>query len=215
MSASASAAAKSAKSGTVAAAATAGIALPASMAAASGSSATSDEENLMESGMAGARSAAGELNSEMSGLCPSLTYKQRIIGAASCAALGLIIDIFATLALFMGKAHAADYAVLYTVGNMTAICGSAFVVGPCRQVKVMCKPVRRVAATVYLGTMVATIFVAIYVGDLLLIFSMLLVQYCALIWYGASFIPFGRTCILKALKTAGGACKKALGLDDL
>jgi len=213
-------AAKSAQESGSALAATAGISIPTSLATLPSSSSSAgawggsgggDDENLV----GGAAGAAGEITAELGGLCPSLTYKQRVMGAASCLALGLVIDLFATMALFMGRAHVADYAILYTLGNMTAICGSGFLVGPARQAKVMCEPVRRVACTIYLCTMVATVVVAVTVGNILLIFAMLVVQYTALIWYGASFIPFARTCIIKACKTAGTACKKSVGLDEL
>jgi hypothetical protein len=175
----------------------------------------SDEENLVSSVTGSVKGASDDVSQEIKGLCPGLSYKERLIGALSCAALGLVIDIFATLALFLGKAHVPDFAVLYTLGNLTAICGSAFVVGPCRQLKVMFKPVRAVSAVVYLGAMVMTIVVAIVYPSILLIFLMMLVQYCALVWYGASFIPYGRTCILKGCTAGGNGCKKALGLNEL
>mmetsp|Transcript_13820 Transcript_13820/g.16462 ORF Transcript_13820/g.16462 Transcript_13820/m.16462 type:complete len:276 (+) Transcript_13820:90-917(+) len=168
-----------------------------------------DEENLMT----GANEAANGLNEELTGLCPALTYKQRIIGAASCIGLGLVLDLFASLAFFMGKAHVTDYAVLYTLGNITAICGSGFIVGPMKQAKVMCKPVRRIACTIYLSTMVATILVAVLYPSIPLIFTLLIIQYCALIWYGASFIPFGRSCIIKSCKVFGKGVQKGVGLD--
>mmetsp|Transcript_29293 Transcript_29293/g.59922 ORF Transcript_29293/g.59922 Transcript_29293/m.59922 type:complete len:246 (+) Transcript_29293:125-862(+) len=175
----------------------------------------SDEENLMSDALGAVRGASDDASQELKGICPGLTYKERLIGALSCAALGLVIDIFATMALLLGKAHIPDFALLYTLGNLTAICGSAFVVGPCRQAKLMCKPVRRIACTIYLGAMVGTIIVAIVYPNILLIFLMMFVQYCALIWYGASFIPYGRTCIIKGCQSVGNGCKKSLALDEI
>ena len=164
--------------------------------------------------MEGATGAASNLSNDMCSMCPALTYKQRIIGALCCMGFGLTLDVFATLALTMGKAHIIDYAVFYTLGNVTAICGSGFVVGPAKQLKTMCDPTRRVACTVYLCTMVATLVAAIVNPNVLLIFFMMGIQYCALVWYGASFIPFGRACITKSLGTALSWCKRNVGLDE-
>lgn len=208
MTKSASAAANSAKKSTVGIAAQAGLKI--NIETNDEKEGGGDEENLMS----GASDVASGLNEELSGLCPTMTYKQRVIGALSCIGLGLILDIFASIAFFMGKAHVADYAVLYTLGNITAICGSGFIVGPMKQAKLMFKPVRRIACIIYLSTMIATIVVAILFGDILLIFSLLIIQYCALIWYGASFVPFGRSCIIKACKVFGKGVKKGVGLDE-
>lgn len=167
-----------------------------------------DQENLIGGGM------VGELSEEMNSMCPELTYRQRIVGALSCAGIGLLLNIFAVLALLAGKKHIADYAVFYTLGNITSICGSGFLVGPMRQLKVMFDPVRRVACIIYFTTLVGTVFIAIFHPDVLLIFLMLGVQYGALIWYGASFIPFGRTCISKACRAAWVSTKSAMGLTE-
>ena len=154
--------------------------------------AASDEENLVGNVLGSDAQQAAE---EIRGLCPALTYKQRLYGALSCVGLGFLMSIGATLALLGGKNHISDYAVLYTLGNIFSICGSGFIVGPCRQAKLMFKPVRRAACIIYLSTMIATVFVAIYYPDILLIFTLLIIQYCALIWYGASFIRCICSCI--------------------
>lgn len=44
------------------------------------------------------------------------------------------------------------------------MCSSGFLVGPCQQVKLMMKPVRRVAAIIYLGMMIIVLGVAIGVS---------------------------------------------------
>ena len=175
----------------------------------------SDEENLVGSALGPeAQQAVDGVTDEIRSHCPALTYKQRLYGALSCIGIGFLMSVGATLALLGGKDHLSDYAVLYTLGNVCSICGSGFVVGPCRQAKLMFKPVRRVACMIYLSTMIATVFVAIYYADILLIFSLLIIQYCALIWYGASFIPFGRTCIAKACKKGCSYAGSSMGVEQ-
>lgn len=220
---SATQAAQSAKYAAAPVAATAGIHINVGQPSERGQRSPSDEEGLMAAGASEARgvanSVASGLQEELGGLCPKLTYRQRLIGALSCLGVGLLLDLLATLALFMGKAHIVDYAVFYSLGNATAICGSGFLVGPAKQARVMCEPVRRVACAVYLATLVATLVVACTYRSLPLIAAMLIVQYSALVWYGASFIPFGRACLAKACKAsctaAGSAAKSGIGLGEV
>ena len=199
----ANAAATQGKALGLAAASSAGIALPASM--------RPPPENNDEESLVGG--AVGDVHEEVCKMCPALTYRQRVIGAACCVGFGFLLDFMASMTLFLGKAHVTDFAIFYTLGNLTAICGSGFIVGPTRQLKTMCDATRRVACTIYLATMVATILAAVVNPDVLLVLVLLIVQYCALIWYGASFIPFGRTCLVKALSTAGKAARKCTGLQ--
>ena len=174
---------------------------------------SSDEENLVGQTIGpGAKQAIDEAQQALGGVCPALTYKQRLYGALGCIAFGFLLSIGATLALMGGKKYLSGYAIMYTLGNICSIAGSGFIIGPCRQAKLMCDPIRRVAFTIYFSTMVATILVAIYVMDPLLIFTMIVIQYCALIWYGASFVPFGRACITKACKRAGTYAGSTVGL---
>ena len=109
----------------------------------------------------------------------------------------------------------ASFAIVYTLGNITSLCSSCFLFGPRRQLRVMRKAKRRIAVGVYLGLMVLTLTVAgICIGVqnsggfipalirpifLVLIFA----QWCALIWYIASFIPYGQTMIKKFFKSVG------------
>lgn len=86
----ATAAAKSAKKSVAPMAATAGINLTIN----EDEKNEGDEENLMS----GASDAANGLSEEMNGICPALTYKQRIYGALGCIGLGLLLDVFASLA---------------------------------------------------------------------------------------------------------------------
>ena len=148
----------------------------------------SDEENLVGSALGPeAQQAVDGVTDEIRSHCPALTYKQRLYGALSCIGIGFLMSVGATLALLGGKDHLSDYAVLYTLGNVCSICGSGFVVGPCRQAKLMFKPVRRLRM-IYLSTMIATGLVAIYYADILLIFSLLIIQYCAS--YGTEHLSY-------------------------
>jgi len=129
-------------------------------------------------------------------LCPTLTIKQRAIGFATCLAIGFLLDLFSFARLaqvFTG--HAERYALIYTAGNLTALSGTFFLAGPSRQLARMTTQHRWMASLAFVVSMVLTLIVA-SVGYFrmkgLIILLLVLIQWVALIWYGLSFIPFGR-----------------------
>ncbi len=114
-----------------------------------------------------------------------LTRKQRLQGAMICYIIGCLCSILSTLALMGGGRHLPQFAFFYTVGNCSSIGSSMFLVGPCRQVKVMCLPVRRVAATIWIVTMILTLIVAFTLPQAgLVVLLLICIQYAAMLWYG-------------------------------
>uniref|UniRef100_M4BCK2 Vesicle transport protein n=1 Tax=Hyaloperonospora arabidopsidis (strain Emoy2) TaxID=559515 RepID=M4BCK2_HYAAE len=64
---------------------------------------------------------------------------------------------------------------------------SGFLVGPTQQVKLMLKPIRRIATIIYLAMIVVVVIVAVAVRQ------MIQLDWClAALWYSASYIPYGR-----------------------
>uniref|UniRef100_K3X5F8 Vesicle transport protein n=1 Tax=Globisporangium ultimum (strain ATCC 200006 / CBS 805.95 / DAOM BR144) TaxID=431595 RepID=K3X5F8_GLOUD len=137
--------------------------------------------------------------------CPSLTRTQRLVGFGACFCLGYIISFGSTFALIGGSANGAKFGITYSIGNIIALCGSGFLVGPAEQVKLMMKPVRRVAAIVYLSMIVIVLGVAIGAPQLGgLVLFLVFIQFTAAVWYSLSYIPYGR-------KMLTGMCKKVCG----
>lgn len=134
-----------------------------------------------------------------------LTKRQRLYGAVGCYAFGALCSFLATLLMWGGPKHLKQFAFFYTVGNLSSLGSSLFLVGPRRQLQVMCLPVRRVACCLWLGAMVLTLIVAIgfpKAGPLVLM--LVAVQYGAMLWYGASFVPYGRAMLKKCCQKAAG-----------
>ncbi|CAI5742379.1 unnamed protein product [Hyaloperonospora brassicae] len=122
-----------------------------------------------------------------------LNRRQRLYGALGCYGCGALCAVLSTLMLWGGPHHVKQFAFFYTVGALCSIGSSLFLIGPVRQLRVMCLPVRRVACAVWMGSMAATLVVAFGVpkaGPLVLL--LVIVQYAAMLWYGASFVPYGR-----------------------
>ncbi|GLE02438.1 hypothetical protein PINS_up011276 [Pythium insidiosum] len=134
-----------------------------------------------------------------------LTKRQRLYGAVGCYAFGALCGFLSTLMMWGGPKHVKQFAFFYTVGNLSSIGSSLFLVGPARQLKVMCMPVRRVACCIWIGAMLLTLVIAFgfpKAGPVVLLLVM--VQYAAMLWYGASFVPYGRTILKKCVGKAAG-----------
>lgn len=134
-----------------------------------------------------------------------LTKRQRLYGAAGCYAFGALCSFLATLMMWGGPKHLKQFAFFYTVGNLCSIGSSLFLVGPKHQLKVMCLPVRRVACCVWMGAMLLTLIIAFAFPKAgILVLFLVAIQYAAMLWYGASFIPYGRAMLKKCCQKAAG-----------
>ncbi|TMW59972.1 hypothetical protein Poli38472_000014 [Pythium oligandrum] len=140
-----------------------------------------------------------------------LTKRQRLYGAIGCYVFGALCGLLSTLMMWGGPKHVKQFAFFYTVGNLSSIGSSLFLVGPARQLKVMCMPVRRVACCIWIGAMVLTLIIAFgfpKAGPLIMV--LVIIQYVAMLWYGASFVPYGRTILKKCTSKAAGQVNSAI-----
>ena len=126
---------------------------------------------------------------------PSLTLRQRVIGWLSCYSIGISLTFlsFGSLAqLILGRPK--RFALLYSVGNLTAVASTMFLVGPRKQWERMWERQRFISTSIYLTCLLATLFLCIERPQLkLLILLSVLAQSLALLWYSLSFVPFGQT----------------------
>ncbi|KAL3659180.1 hypothetical protein V7S43_015758 [Phytophthora oleae] len=138
--------------------------------------------------------------------CPSLTKKQRMIGFVSCFVLGYLVSFGSTFALIAGSDNGAKFGVTYSLGNIISLCGSGFLVGPKQQVKLMFKPVRRIATIIYLLMIVVVLTVAVAAPQLGLVVLLLVIIQCgAAVWYSASYIPYGRKILTSIVQKLCGS----------
>ncbi|CAI5725032.1 unnamed protein product [Peronospora destructor] len=140
-----------------------------------------------------------ELGQEMCGL----TKRQRLYGAIGCYLFGALCGFLSTLMMWGGPKHLKQFAFFYTLGSLCSIGSSLFLIGPMRQLKIMCMPVRRIACCVWLGAMCMTLTIAFgkpKAGPLVLL--LVIIQYVAMLWYGASFVPYGRVVLRKGCSKA-------------
>jgi len=142
-------------------------------------------------------SAAGIPGSDS--CCPDLTLQQRIMGCLSCLAIGFAISFVGFLAWWTG--HIASFGILYTTGNIVSICGTGFLIGPRRQVRNMFAAKRVYATAIYFTMMILTLAAAFIGVHKLLVLIFCALQWCAAVWYVASYIPFGQKMITKFFST--------------
>mmetsp|Transcript_8575 Transcript_8575/g.20570 ORF Transcript_8575/g.20570 Transcript_8575/m.20570 type:complete len:227 (-) Transcript_8575:612-1292(-) len=135
--------------------------------------------------------------------CPNLSFQERVYGCIGCFCIGAALGFSSYIMWTLNNYNI--FAVLYTLGNIVSICGTGFLMGPKRQCRRMKAARRRWATAIYLLMMVITIVVAFTchgsTGCTVIILLCVLVQWCALIWYMASYIPYGQRMIQSAFKS--------------
>lgn len=132
-------------------------------------------------------------------LIPSLSWRERLIGCASCMIIGYLLSFgsfFRIKDLIMG--NPLPFVLNATIGNIIALAGSCFLTGPTAQLGKMFKESRRVASIAYLSSLILTLVVA-YVPipgpKGLLLIVLLVVQYLSVFWYCLSYVPFARDAV--------------------
>lgn len=135
------------------------------------------------------------LQGEDEGVCPTLSFKQRMIGAFCCLGLAFILECIAFVTLF--QEEYITFAVINTIANLLALVSTLFLCGPKKQVKKMFEPTRRIATGVFLLSMVLTFVVALALKIPWLTIIMVIIQFLAMLWYQISYIPFARDAIKK------------------
>jgi hypothetical protein len=129
--------------------------------------------------------------------CPNLGFKQRICGCALCFLAGQLLQFFAfgaTAGVLVG--HPGRFARCYSMGNFMMVVGSFFLSGPRRQCNKIKEKNRLFTFSVFVGSMALTltaVFASPFFGRAILILSLVIVQWCAQVWYILSYIPYGHT----------------------
>ncbi|KAG0375531.1 hypothetical protein BGX24_008972 [Mortierella sp. AD032] len=129
--------------------------------------------------------------------CFTLNRTQRLYGFGICFVVGFLISILSTISLATGSL--ATFAVFFTLGNIISMLSTTFLIGPGKQMRTMFAPVRMVASIVFLAMIVVTLIVAFTIKSSVLCVVLCIIQFLALFWYSASYIPYGRAAIKKVV----------------
>lgn len=86
---------------------------------------------------------------------------------------------------------------------------TTFLVGPRKQIKYMFDKTRIFATIIYLVCLGATLWAGITKQHIVLVIALLVLQFCALVWYTASYIPYARqaiqSCLCSCVRGGGSA----------
>ena len=132
-------------------------------------------------------------------MCPSLSVKHRIYGFLACFAFGLLLSFISIGGIFGALMNPVKFAIVYSLGNLSSLGSTLFLIGPMSQIKRMFKKTRYIASILFLSSLIGTLVFAIGFYDKskvwhkLLLFALIILQFCTLFWYTLSYIPFGRT----------------------
>ncbi|KAK5847415.1 hypothetical protein PBY51_016542 [Eleginops maclovinus] len=131
----------------------------------------------------------------------SLAWATRMKGFGICFVLGVLCSVLGSCLLWIPGTGLVLFAVLYSVGNISALASTMFLMGPCRQLKAMCAKERAFATAIMLVCLVLTLCAAFWWKNngLALLFCVL--QFLAFTWYGLSYIPFARDGVMKLCST--------------
>ncbi|XP_075951173.1 vesicle transport protein SFT2B-like [Anarhichas minor] len=127
----------------------------------------------------------------------TLAWGTRMKGFIVCFVLGIVCSVLGSCMLWIPRVGLAVFAVLYSVGNISALASTMFLIGPCRQLKTMCAKERALATVIMMVCLALTLCAAFWWKNngLALLFCVL--QFLAFAWYGLSYIPFARDGVMK------------------
>ncbi|RLN14807.1 hypothetical protein BBJ28_00026885 [Nothophytophthora sp. Chile5] len=100
--------------------------------------------------------------------------------------------------LFTGVHHVRFYALFYSLSNLASFASLVFIMGQNRLQKRMLSRKRGMSGRVWMWSLALTLVIAfVFPTHWFIVLLLLLAQFVAMIWYGASFIPFGRKFVHK------------------
>jgi len=135
--------------------------------------------------------------------CPSLTWKQRIIGFSIMLSIGLILSVIAAfMAPSILNGHPERFAIPYAFAAICSLLSTVFLMGPVKQIKKMFDKDRWIATTIYILSIIGTLVAAFVSGNAGIVLLCIIIQICALAWYALTYIPYGRQMLAKCCQSA-------------
>jgi len=122
-----------------------------------------------------------------------------------CFVFGIVMMGFSIM--FLWTFNVRKFALAFTIGNLLLIGSTLFLMGPMKQLKSMFEKGRVYATSSFFGSMVLTLFVTMKLQSFILAIPCIAVELMSMLWYAASYIPFGQA-ILKSIcgRCCGGVC---------
>mmetsp|Transcript_18242 Transcript_18242/g.20624 ORF Transcript_18242/g.20624 Transcript_18242/m.20624 type:complete len:321 (+) Transcript_18242:121-1083(+) len=132
--------------------------------------------------------------------CGQMSLKTRVQGFIICYSLGSLLLFMSSLSVGLVFIRPSKFAMPYTVGSVLSLASSLFFVGPKRFVRTMFDPTRRRSSIVYIFSLIGTLVTVLFLHSGILTLLLLMVQISSYLWLIASYIPYGRTMLLKLME---------------
>ncbi|CAG0889674.1 unnamed protein product [Cyprideis torosa] len=130
----------------------------------------------------------------------SLSWSTRVKAFIACFVIGWFLSILGTVVMFINPIKGIKmFAVLYTLGSITALSSTCFLMGPLKQLQRMFDSKRVVATIVMLFSLVLTFMAAVWWEKKLLCILFLAIQFVAMLWYSISYIPYARDAVMSCV----------------
>uniref|UniRef100_R4G9M2 Vesicle transport protein n=1 Tax=Anolis carolinensis TaxID=28377 RepID=R4G9M2_ANOCA len=123
----------------------------------------------------------------------SLSFSTRVKWFAICFASGILCSILGTAMLWLPGGGMKLFAVFYTLGNISALSSTCFLMGPVKQLKKMFEPTRLIVTIVMLLSFILTLCAVFWWHKRGLALLFCIMQFLAMTWYSLSYIPYART----------------------
>ncbi|CAH1109301.1 unnamed protein product [Psylliodes chrysocephalus] len=130
----------------------------------------------------------------------TLSWSTRLKGFLACFIVGILLTFLGSFALFLNRGLPV-FAVFYTLGNVTSLLSTCFLMGPVNQVKKMFASNRYIATILVIVSFVLTLISALWFKRALLALLFIIIQSLAMTWYSLSYIPYARDAVKKTVMT--------------
>ncbi|XP_067141106.1 vesicle transport protein SFT2A [Centruroides vittatus] len=130
----------------------------------------------------------------------TLSWSTRIKGFVICFVLGFVFSLLGSLFLFL-RHGLLLFGIFYTLGNVTALCSTCFLMGPMSQLKKMFASTRIIATILVLVLILLTMFSAFWWKKTGLTILFCILQFMAMTWYSLSYIPYARDAVKKCFES--------------
>ncbi|XP_045477313.1 vesicle transport protein SFT2B [Harmonia axyridis] len=130
----------------------------------------------------------------------TFSWSTRIKGFIACFVIGIAFSILGSFALFF-HGGLRLFAAFYTLGNITSLFSTLFLMGPFNQIKKMFAATRALATCIVIISFILTLIAAFVLKNPVLALLLIIVQSLAMTWYSLSYIPYARDAVKKTLST--------------
>uniref|UniRef100_A0A2H6MY65 Vesicle transport protein n=2 Tax=Micrurus TaxID=8634 RepID=A0A2H6MY65_9SAUR len=127
----------------------------------------------------------------------SLSWSTRLKAFIACFIIGVVCSIMGSFLLWIPNKGPILFGVFYTLGNISSLGSTVFLMGPMKQLKRMFEPTRLIATILMLLCLILTLCAAFWWHNKGLTILFCILQFFALAWYSISYIPFARDAVKK------------------